>query len=334
MFNKIYDKLKNYIKANYKFFISLICIFLLFYIKLPYVIYTPGGSIYLEDRIEIEGSYEEEGQMGMAYVSMIKGSIPMLLLSYVIPNWDIIPSSTLTYEGESVNEMIDRDRVYMEESMSNAIVAAFSLTDKTWTIEEKYNEVDYIDERAKTDLKVGDILIKADEIEIDSMNTLRNYVATKNIGDIIDLEIKRNNKNKNVSIEVIELNGNKKIGISFVQMASVTTDPEVVIESKASESGPSGGLMMSLAIYNKITEEDITKGRKIIGTGTIDAEGNVGEIGGIKYKLLGAINEKADIFICPKENYEEAMKVKEKEKSDIKIIEVGTLKEAIEKLMS
>ena len=66
-----------------------------------------------------------------------------------------------------------------------------------------------------------------------------------------------------------------------------------------------------MEIYNQITDNDITNGLKIMGTGTISKDGKVGEIGGVKYKLLGAVKNKADVFICPKENYEEAKKVRD-----------------------
>ena len=52
--------------------------------------------------------------------------------------------------------------------------------------------------------------------------------------------------------------------------------------------------MMSLAIYNALTNNDLTKGRLIVGTGTIDENGKVGEIDGVKYKLKSAVNKKAD----------------------------------------
>ena len=92
--------------------------------------------------------------------------------------------------------------------------------------------------------------------------------------------------------------------------------------------------MMSLTIYNKLVKEDITNGKKIVGTGTIDVDGKVGEIGGVKYKLIGAVKNKADIFICPVENYEEAVKVAKEKDYDIKIISAKTFDEVLEKLKS
>ena len=87
--------------------------------------------------------------------------------------------------------------------------------------------------------------------------------------------------------------------------------------------------MTSLSIYNALVENDITKGRIIVGTGTIDILGNVGEIGGIKYKLLGAEKDNADIFLCPIDNYEEALAVASTNELNIKLIPVKTLKEAV-----
>ena len=52
--------------------------------------------------------------------------------------------------------------------------------------------------------------------------------------------------------------------------------------------GPSAGLMFTLGIIDKLKPEDLTGGKVIAGTGTIDDEGNVGPIGGIPQKLVGA----------------------------------------------
>ena len=70
--------------------------------------------------------------------------------------------------------------------------------------------------------------------------------------------------------------------------------------------GPSGGLLQTLAIYNKLIKEDITHGLKICGTGTIRYDGECGIIGGIKEKIYTAIDDNMDIFFCPKDNYDEA----------------------------
>ena len=106
-------------------------------------------------------------------------------------------------------------------------------------------------------------------------------------------------------------------------------DPKIKINFKESEGGSSGGVMMAVSIYNAITEEDITKGLNISGTGTIDINGNVGEIDGVKYKIMGAVKNNMDIVFVPPGNYEEAINTKKENNKDIEIISVETFDDVI-----
>ena len=63
--------------------------------------------------------------------------------------------------------------------------------------------------------------------------------------------------------------------------------------------GPSGGLMQSLYVYEELTNSYLTKNKKIVGTGTVDAYGNAGAIGGIYQKVITAYLSGADIFFVP-----------------------------------
>ena len=83
----------------------------------------------------------------------------------------------------------------------------------------------------------------------------------------------------------------------------------------------------------QITKKDITKGKTIAGTGTIEEDGTIGEIGGIEHKILGASKAKADIFLCPgNDNYKDAKKYIKEKNIKIKLIKVETIQEALEKL--
>ena len=332
MFAKIYEKIKEFIKENYKELIVLIVIVLLFTIKLPYSIYTPGGAVNLNDRIRVENGYETEGSFNMAYVSMVRGSIPFLLISYVIPDWDIVPASDITAEGEDMDEMLERERLYMQESMDAAIINAYQAAGEDITITRTVNEVSYLSEDSDTDLEIGDQILSVNGDEISSLDDLKSIVESLSSGTEVTLRVIRDDEERDCTAVTYDTNDGTKIGVSLLTTYEYETDPEVTITSKASEAGSSGGLMMSLAIYNQLVPEDITGGMKIVGTGTIDIEGNVGEIGGVRYKLIGAVKNDADLFICPEENYEEAMSVKEEKDYDITIISVSTFLEAIEKL--
>lgn len=335
MFNKIYDAIKNFIIDNYKFLITWIIIIVLFFYELPYVIYTPGGIVNLENRIAVNGDEDTtEGSLNMSYVSLVKGTIPMLLLSYVIPNWDILPSEEITREDESVDELLKLEKLYMTSSIDNATILAFNKAGKDLNITREVNNIVYIADEADTDLKIYDELLSVDGKKINTVTELREYINTLNAGDTVSILVNREGKEKECSANIYETSDGLKVGISFLTTYEYETTPEIEVSTKASESGSSGGLMLSLAIYNAISDEDITKGRTIVGTGTIDISGNVGEIDGVKYKLLGANKNNAEIFLCPIKNYEEALKVKEEFDLDIDVHGVATFDEALEYLLN
>ena len=332
MFTKIYEKIKEFIKENYKGLIAIVVVFLLFMIELPYSIYTPGGAVDLNKRISVNNGYEAEGSFNMAYVSMVRGSIPFLLLSHIIPDWDIVSSDEITIEGENMEEMLEREKLYMQESMDAAIINAYRAAGADLNITGTISEVSFIAEEADTNLKIGDEIIRANQVEIHSLDDLKKVIEGLDEKEKVRLDVIRDDEEKECFAYTYKTDDGMKIGVSLLTTYEYTTAPEVSITSKASEAGSSGGLMMSLTIYNSLVPEDITDGKKIVGTGTIDIDGNVGEIGGVKYKLIGAVKNDADVFICPEENYEEAIEVALDKDYDIPIISVSTFLEAIEAL--
>ena len=332
MFNKLYSNVKNFIVENYKFLIIWGIIIFLFFYEFPYVIYTPGGIVNLEDRIEVENSRDTEGSLNMSYVSLVKGTLPMILLSYIIPNWDLVKSSEITAPDESVDELLELEKLYMQSSIDNATILAYEKAGKELNITREVNNIVYISDDADTDLEIYDELLTADGIEVNDVAELREIVNSKNEGDSITFLVNRNGKEKECSAKIYNTEDGLKVGVSFLTTYEYETNPEISVATKASESGSSGGLMLTLAIYNAITDEDITKGRTIVGTGTISLDGTVGAIDGVKYKILGAVKSDAEIFLCPMENYEETLSVKEEFDLDIEIHGVATFDEALEYL--
>ena len=329
MFNKLYVGIKKFIVDNYKFLIVWAIIIFLFFYELPFAIYTPGGIVNLEDRIEVDGEHVTEGSLNMSYVSLVKGTLPMIILSYVIPNWDLVSRNEITRDDESVTEMLELEKLYMQSSIDNATILAYQKADKEIDVTREVNNIIYIAPEAKTDLKVYDELLMIDGIDVENIIELKEIINSKKEGDIVNITVNRDGKKKECQAEIYATSDGLKVGISFLTTYEYVVDPSITVETKSSESGSSGGLMLSLAIYNAITDEDITHGKTIVGTGTITVDGIVGPIDGVKYKILGAVKSDADMFLCPEENYEEALEVKEKFDLDILIHSVKTFDEAL-----
>ena len=334
MFNKIYEKIKSFIKNNYKFILLIIIILFMFYYETPYIIYKSGGTIDLNKRVIVEKDYEESGSFYMSYVTAMKGSPAFVLLSHIIPDWDLEKIEDVSNES-SYDDIMEAGKVYLNEGIDNAIIAAFNESDYDINITKEIIKVIYISDKAKTDIKVGDTILKIDDHDVNGFNEVRTYINSLKENQEVNIIVNNNGKEYERKAIIYKDDDNLlKIGVAFNTTYEYETEIPVKINMKNNESGSSGGLMMSLAVYNALTDEDITKGLKIVGTGSINADGSIDEIGGVKYKVLGAEKIKADIFFCPKENYEEAIEVKNKRNLKIKVVQVESLKDAIEYLNS
>lgn len=332
MIKRIKKYIINDIKRNYKFYIGLFLIMALFLVRFDYVIYTPGSLENLNDRIIVTPSNESKGSMNLTYVTSIPANIPNMLLSLIIPNWDIESLNNMRVEDESEKEIENRDKIYLKDTSYDAVIAAFKEANMKYEITNVDVTITYIYNIAKTNLKVGDVIKTINGVKITSFNSLINEVNKYEVGEKLIINVLRNNKIIECEATIVLEENKKMIGISLAELKNIKTNPEVKFVFKNNESGSSRGLMCALEIYNRITKYDITKGDIISGTGVIDENGNVGSIGGVKYKLKGAVNKHAKVFIVPSDNYEEAISLRNKYKYDIEIIKADTLKNVIKAL--
>lgn len=330
MLTKVYDKVKQFLNNEWKFFLLVVVISFITMFEFPYYIDTPGGLLDVSDRIEIKDSYQSEGSFNLAYVSEIKATIPTLLIAWLHPDWDILKEEDMLYDNETAKDLMLRDQLLLQEAVGNAIIVGFGKALKNVEIKSEKVYVGYVLEDADTTLKVGDQILEVNGIKVENKEQLSKLTQTFKKGEKIELKVLYEGKEKTRSATLKEVEGRILVGIILTQISEVETNPEVEFHFKKSESGPSGGLMTALSIYNMLTEEDLTKGKRIVGTGTIELDGSVGSIGGVKYKLKGAVKKKAEIFFVPAgENYEEAMKLKEKNNYKIEVISVAHIDDAI-----
>lgn len=332
MFNKVYDKIKLFIKENYKSLLVLIILIFLMTFKLPYYISAPGGLINTSSRVDMENDFKMSGTLNMAYVTEYEGIIPMLLIASLNKNWDIESVSEITAGKESIKDQQFRNKLLLKEANSTALLVAYKKAGVSYHKENSKNYVTYVDELANTNLKVGDEILEIDGKKVKNKKQLNEIIKTKKIGDKIQFIVK-NNKNKYTRYaKTVNVNNEPKIGLLVTETYDLKSDYNINLKFKNTESGSSGGLMLTLTLYSYLEKVDLTNGKKIVGTGTIDEEGNVGEISGVKYKLIGAVKKKADVFLVPVDNYEEAKKVKNEHNYDIDLVPVASFDEAVKYL--
>lgn len=327
-------KIKKFLKGSYKLIILYIVLLALVFIKLDYQIYAPGGLLNLDNKIEIDNSYKSEGSLNLTYVKGLNGNLLFVLASYIIPSWDLIKNEDVRYEDETEDEAYARNRVYLDDVNRNAVYVAFNKLGYDVSLEEKGVSVLNILTYAETDLKVGDVITSINNIKVYNTDELINIVKSLKKDQRVNFKVIRDSKEKERYAVLKENDGNTMVGVMIETETELKSSPEVKFKFKKNEMGPSGGLMTALKIYDMLIDEDITKGYKISGTGTISKDGEVGEIGGVKYKLAGAVKNKSQVFICPSENYDECEEEKNKNKYDIILIKGDTFDNVLNKLKS
>ena len=126
------------------------------------------------------------------------------------------------------------------------------------------------------------------------------------------------------TIEVDENRG--MVGVLLANGETNIVFPVDVVIDSENIGGPSAGMMFSLEIMNQLTEDDLLRGGRIAGTGTIRPDGEVGAIGGVRQKVYGAIDSGAEYVLVPSGNYPDAV---EAAGDDIEVVEIFTIDDAL-----
>ncbi|MEC0269435.1 SepM family pheromone-processing serine protease [Paenibacillus anseongense] len=335
--------------------VGIVIIYLLFFVRLPFFIFMPGTAEEIKPMVTIpRGSDLEKGTLMLTTVRVADANMINYLIGLVHPYEEIQPKTSVLRKGESEQEYTQRQEYVMLTSQASAIQAAYTHAKVPFHINHEGVMVlqTLPGLSGEKVLKPGDVLLKAGEKDVKVAQDLLDALKGKKAGESITVTYSRNKVEQQATLALGALpqqqgeTGEPRAGIGVVpaDMQAVKADQEdQQVSIKAGEiGGPSAGLMFSLEIFNQLVPEDITKGYRIAGTGTIETDGTVGPIGGIQHKIIAADREKADFFFAPKDvtykdgtkitNYSDAVQRANQIKTKMKIVEIGTMDDALKYL--
>ncbi|ARU62399.1 hypothetical protein CBW65_16580 [Tumebacillus avium] len=344
------DSTRFFGKKNIKGAVITAVLALSFFIPTPYYLYQPGSAEELAPMVTVEGGDKaEKGTLMLTTIASVKASnIYYLGYGFVAPHTELKKEEEVRGDmsDDEYSRLLDH---MMTSSQHNAIVAGLTAAKEQVTVhyEGVFLRAFLEDSKAKGILQVGDILHSIDGKELRKVDEMSSYIQeNKKPGDKVEVGFTRDGKAQKATIDVVKFSVNTKTGIieriglamQLENETRIENDREVKIDAE-DIGGPSAGLMFSLEIYNQIAQGDLTKGYRIAGTGTITMEGEVGQIGGIRHKIVAANDEGADIFFAPADldpdydtNAFEAADEVKKLGYKMKVVPVATLQEAIDYL--
>jgi len=261
----------------------------------------------------------------------------LYIYSFFDPNIDLKNKNEKILEGMDQKVYIDIMERLMQESQMVSKIVALRKAGYYPEISGKGIIVNKILENspAKNKLIPGDIIVKVNEQSVRTIEEFSKIIQGHTMSQIIKISFLRNNSPYSISIPLIELPTIdytiERLGIGiYATTEGLQCKFPVKIEIDLDRiKGPSAGLMIALEILNQLTENDLSSGLAIAGTGNLSIDGKINEVDGIKQKIISAKKQKADIFLVPKENYQEALKFTQ----NIRVIPVESFDDAIMKLI-
>ena len=299
--------------------------------RTSYFVVRPGSAEDLSRYIKVEEpAAVDEGTFYLVTVSQQVATPALFLYALADPYADLQPRRNVippTMDPEEYNKIMQR---YMVESQNLAKVVALRHVGIEVPIISDGIKVVEVEEGspAKGRLFPDDIIIAVEERQVYLVEEVISEVQKKKIGDPVTLTVKRGNDIKEITIATTtHTEQPDKAGIR-VLIQTLNWQPVMPINVEIDVgkiSGPSAGLMFVLEIINQLEQKDLTAGRKIAGTGTINLQEQVGAIGGVRQKVKAAEEAGAEYFLVPRDNYVEAKKAAR----NITLVPVGTLSEAL-----
>ncbi|MEW2524711.1 PDZ domain-containing protein [Streptomyces sp. NPDC047071] len=332
--------------------IALLCAGVL--IKVPYSEMSPGPTVNTlgdhdgEPVLQISGrkTYPTTGHLNMTTVRVTSADYKMNLAEAVY-GWlshdnIVVPHETLYPDGKTEQESTRENAEEFSQSQESAKVAALKELDIPVKSQVIVGSV-FKDSPAEGRLHAGDVIRSVDGTAVKKTTDVAKLVTRHKPGEAVTFTVvpvkeaaaaekagKEPTKTEDVKITTDTSDDEGKArAIVGIQAGTDHTFPFTIDIKLADVGGPSAGLMFALGIVDKITPGDLTGGKFVAGTGTIDDDGKVGPIGGIAMKTVGARDKGAEYFLTPKDNCATAAK---DVPDGLTLVKVDTIDDAVKSL--
>tara|TARA_B100001778_G_scaffold67645_1_gene53366 strand:- start:138 stop:1160 length:1023 start_codon:yes stop_codon:yes gene_type:complete len=329
----------NLSSKNKKLLIVFLFIFIIIsslsLIQTEYYFMSPGPPYQWDiDYGEIE-NYEFDGSLYQLTVRRDEANVLIYFWSLINDSYDLYPRDVILPDGVTPKELSEISIQNMRTSENVAIAVA--LKNVGYEISSKGDGVAVVgildDSPVKDKLKKGDLLNSINNKNISSATEFISTLRTYSIGETVSIgllrEIDGNKKTLTIEttlIEHVEYEGEPMVGFLATTVNERFDFPFEIDIKTGNVGGPSAGLMMALNVYNNLIPEDLTNSMIVAGTGTIEIDGSVGPVGGIKQKVIAAKKAGAELILVPVANFDEA-KIFETEETAV--VAVDSFSEAL-----
>jgi PDZ domain-containing protein len=325
------------------------------FVRVPYYRYSPGSLYPTESLIAVQGResfVQDAGQVDFTTVSSKKASVLEYYLAHLDEAVDLVPADQVE-GGKTPEENRQENLEMMTDSKQMAGVAALRQLGYTVAVHGTGALVKAVGTGtagrtlpATGKLAPNDTIVAVDGQPVHLGEDAIALIGVHHPGDTVTMRVESYKDDPGHDVQATL--ASRCVGLP----ADATCSPEdaakpllgvtlsnrdtrfdlpvdLVIDTK-DVGGPSAGLAMTLGIIDVLTPGSLTGGRRIATTGTIDANGRVGEVGGVKQKTHLIMRQGVSLFLVPAAEADEAKGYAAG--SGTTVVGVQTLGEALEVL--
>ncbi len=308
---------------------------LLALVTVPYVSLGPGptfdtlGEVEGKEVVEIEGTEVQPttGHLNMTTVSQRDNlTLGQALTLWVSGREQLVPRDLVYPPDRSKDEIDEANNQEFKRSEDSAEYAALGYLKYAPAVTV---ETVSKDGASKGKLNEGDAIDGVDGVPVTSLDQFQSIMEKTEPDQEVVLDFRRKNAAPGVTTIKLRSNPDKPHGYLGIGVVEAPWAPFTIDFNLANIGGPSAGLVFSLAVIDKLTTGELSGSKFVAGTGTIDADGKVGSIGGITHKIVAAQEAGATVFLVPADNCEEAKSAHE---DGIDLVKVANLGDAVDAL--
>lgn len=283
----------------------------LFGFQPDYLVISPGSALPIEDHVTIGTTPDEiDGDFRLTTVRFARPNLLALLGSWFDSDTHLVDRETLIPEDVSKEEFDRFQQQLFTESEQAAAAVGLGAAGFDVEVSGEGARVGGVipDSPAEDVLRPDDVITAVDGETVELASQLVTMIRSRSAGDRVELTVRRDGSEETLSVtlEEVEQIGQPGLGVTIATVDRQISLPFEVDIDQGSIGGPSAGLMMALAVFDLADPGDLAAGRNVVGTGTIDFQGNVGPVGSVRQKVKAARSSGADVFLVPADSVDVA----------------------------
>ena len=306
-------------------------------ITLPYYAIAPGSAREVNDLVEApkENEHPPRGEVMFTTVSLRQARAFDALLGWLDPDIDVVDEDQIRPPDTSSEEYRKLNLALMDDSKQTAIVVALRRLGHAVPETGDGGLIAGVRPNlpAHNRLHPGEIVTAVDGRPTMLASGVVAAVRAHKPGEVVRLDVKPTSGEPRVEEIALVANpdgsGTALLGVELRTNNQKFDMPFEVDIRSGSVGGPSAGLAFTLGVLDVLTEGELTGGRRVAVTGTIEMDGRVGDVGGVAQKTAAVREAGADLFLVPEGEYEIA---RARAGSRLKVVKVANLQDALDAL--